>query len=118
MAKAPTSHRRPRPLPGARTAAPAGSRPYVVNLRIEESPRRGRAAVARAHEHAASRFVARLQAELDRRGLGRQLHAVADAGPLPVVTLTCTPEVARLIASMPEVLDVYPDDQPALELVR
>jgi hypothetical protein len=93
-------------------------RPYVVNLTaLSFPPRTSRGEVVNAYAAQAAAFFQRLRAALEEAGLMDQVAGFGEAGGLPVVTLTCTPEVADLIARLPGVSGVYPDDAGMLGLL-
>jgi hypothetical protein len=95
-----------------------GVHPYVVNLREITSPKPGRRAVVEQNESLTQAFLRRLQQEVSRRHLEHEVASYGESNPFPVVTLTCSPAVAQLIAGMSEVTDVYRDDDPSLGVVE
>jgi hypothetical protein len=84
---------------------------YVVNLKPEKSPEAtsGRGAIYERNAARAARFLDALRRLVDERGLSSQVAGTGEPMGFPIVTLTCTPEVARLIEGMPEVDSVYLD---------
>ena len=104
------------PTPGL----PPGMHHYVVNLTEVHFPKDahpGRAEVYRTYTNHAAGFVGHLRDVLARKGLGDQVAGFGEVGGLPIVTLTCTPAVAKLIETMPGVTGVYADDSGTFALV-
>jgi hypothetical protein len=86
----------------------------VVNLRDDDGAEGlGRGELIRHYGGMARRFFDHLREEMNRRQLDGPILAVDDQSPLPVVTLTCSSDVAELIGNLPEVLDVYRDEDPS-----
>jgi hypothetical protein len=89
----------------------------VVNLTaLDFPPHTSRGQVVSAYTSQAAEFFRRLRAELAKAGLADQVADFGEAGGVPVVTLTATPEVAALIEKLPGVSGVYPDDSGPFQL--
>ncbi len=63
-------------------------------------------------------FIKHLQRELQEQELAEEVADYGEPNPFPVVTLTCSERVASVIEKMPEVLDIYRDDEPSLGIVK
>jgi len=92
---------------------------YVVNLE-EEGPlpgERGRREVYETNLARSTRFRQELLRWLDEQGLSAQVAGVGEPLAFPLLTLTCTPTVARRIETLPGVDAVF-EDNAGIGLVR
>ena len=100
-------------LPGTRPSIPAHMANYVVILKEQASLQMktpGRKAVYERNVLHTTDFQRKLWQELDERGLRSQVAGIAEPLGFPLITLTCTPEVAQAIRSLPGVETVVQDD--------
>lgn len=77
-----------------------------------------RRAVHDQYSSATQAFIEHLRRELEVYELAAEVGDYGEPNPFPVVTLTCSERVASVIEKMPEVLDIYRDDEPSLGIVE
>ncbi len=109
-----------KPLPGSRPGTPAGMAQYLVLLKDDVddgAEAKGRREVYESGLARIAQFQHRLRRWLDEQGMGTQVGAIGEPVAFPLVTLTATPAVAKMIESLPEVASVVPDSDD-LGLVR
>ncbi len=109
-----------KPLPGSRSRAPAGMAQYIVLLKDDEDANaeaKGRREVYESGLARTAQFQRRLRDWLDEQGVSGQVGAIGEPTAFPMVALTSTPAVAKMIESLPEVASVVPDSDD-LGLVR
>ncbi len=128
--------RKLKPLPGSRQAHTKGMFPFVINLReqlmdsasatkasgnkssTKNSSSTSRRAVHDQYSSVTQTFIEHLQRELQEQELVAEVAGYGEPNPFPVITLTCSERVASVIEKMPEVLDIYRDDEPSLGIVE
>ena len=111
---------RPKPLPGSRPVPSAGMSHYIVTLKEEDElsrPRLGRHEVYDRGIARTAAFQQRLQQWLEEKGLTAEVADIGEPTTFPMVMLTCTPRVAKSIASLPEVDSVFRDSED-LQFIR
>jgi|GEM_PF-5765158 len=97
--------------------AEGGVRHYLVELGRTDSPT-SRGAMMRDNASATHTFVANLRQKAAERHLEGGIANVVERPSMRFVSVDCTPPVADLIGSMPEVRDVIATDRlPPVHLV-
>src|SRR5262245_25053153 len=106
-------------MPGERPGRPSGMAQYLVALKDEHDtvPAGSRAAVYDAGLALTTRFRDHLRHLLEAKGVTDQVSRIGEPGGLPVLPITCTANVAKLIEALPEVEAVV-RDSPDLEIIR
>jgi len=106
-----SSHANPR-LPGESSERP-GMQQYLVMLREEKPlgkrPKRGD--VVDQNLDLTRRFQRNLRKSLEEHGLWSQVAHMGEPMAFPLVTLSCTPEVADFVAKLPDVEEVVQDSE-------
>lgn len=84
---------------------------FIILLRElpDDPPTRDRASVVRANAQRAARFLESLGTWLEREHLAPQVSALGEPMAVPMLAITCTPEVARRIDELPDVEGVLRD---------
>lgn len=93
---------------------------YLVALRPsvgDDKGRRGRAEVLNHNLSRTTSFRSTLEGWLNQHGLTAQVAGIGEPTGFPVLTLTCTSQVASAIAGLPEVESVVADDDFAMRII-
>jgi hypothetical protein len=102
---------------GSRTGYSLGMFDYIVMLEQQPESYRGRREVYEGGIARSMAFRRKLAELLKRQDLCNELGALGEPLAVPAVTLTCTPKLANLIASLPGVKSVTRDSRD-IQVVR
>jgi hypothetical protein len=103
--------------PGSRSGHSPGMFDYIVVLDQQPESYRSRREVYESGVARSMAFRLKLVELLKRQDLCNELGALGEPLALPAVTLTCTPKLANLIASLPGVNSVTRDSRD-IQFVR
>jgi len=109
-----------KPMPGTRPARPAGMENYIITLKEDREARQevmGRREQYEASVARTAEFQRRLRAWLNEQGVGAQVAAIGEPTAFPMIMLTYTPAVAKMIETLSEVESVLRDSED-LRIVR
>lgn len=109
-----------KPMPGTRPARPVGMENYIVTLKEGKEARpevMGRRELYEAGVARTAEFQRKLRAWLDEQGVSAQVAAIGEPTIFPMIMLTCTPAVAKMIETLPEVDSVLRDSED-LRIIR
>jgi len=102
------------PIPGSRKVSCDEKFDYLVTLRQlrdDSNVDRGRRQVYQSGVAQTAEFLGQLHHWLKENDLCGEVSALGEPLGFPMVAITCTPRVAKLIESMPEVQSVFRDSR-------
>ena len=105
------------PIRGSRSRYSAGMFDYIVMLKQQPGSNPSRREVYEAGIARSTAFRHKLEELLKQQGLCEELGALSEPLGLPIVTLTCTPKLASIIRSLPEV-ETVTRDSADIQFVR
>lgn len=114
------SRRHVYPLPGSRAELPNGMSDYLIALKATsaEVDQPSRSDIFGANLSLTTTFRRNLETWLGEHHLDRQVAGIGEVNGFPVISLTCTAQVAQRIPEIPGVEWIMPDDNHAMRLQR
>jgi hypothetical protein len=106
------------PVPGSRQVSSPGMVDYLVTLKNEPSPSKlTRREVYDSGLARSSEFLERLRQRISEQDLWSEVGALGQPTAFPMISITCTPRVASMIESVPDVESVFRDSKD-IQFVR
>jgi len=102
-----------KPLPGAKSGQPEGTANYLLIFKESgedaEEAVKGRREFYEAGVSRSASFRQKLSGWLEDQGIDERQCMIGKPTVFPMLSITCTPEVVKLIQSLPEIDDVVRD---------